>query len=323
MTQMSNTRIVATAPIGQVAIEILEKVAPLETSPSPDEGTLLTYCSDTIAFVSRGSGAVTGRMIEASPDLKVIGRTGAGYDTVDVEAATRRKIPLVIAPVGGFAVAEGALAMLMCLVKRLPEGDAIVKAGEWGKRYTFASGDMTTKTLGIVGLGRIGQGLAKLVQPFDMTVLAHDTFVSADAAAAVGAELVDIDELLQRSDYVSLHLPLTPETEGFVDRRRISMMKKGAILVNTCRGGVFESLDVIADALESGQLGAAGTDVYPVEPPDVSHRIFSMANCLCAPHTVGCSALAMERIFRTMAVGMVEVLEGRRPEYCVNPEVFG
>ena len=319
---MGDKRIVATAPIGQAAIEVLDKVAPFETSPAPDEETLMKYCSDTIAFVSRGSGAVTAGMIDASPDLKVIGRTGAGYDTVDVDAATRRKIPLVIAPVGGFAVSEGALAMLLCLVKRLPEGDEIVKSDEWNKRYAFTSGDMADKTLGIVGLGRIGQGLAKLVRPFEMTVLAHDTCVSAEAAAAVGAELVGLDELLQRSDYVSLHLPLTPETEGIIDRRRISMMKRGAILVNTCRGGVMESLDVIADALESGQLGAAGLDVYPVEPPDVSHRVFSMANCLCTPHTIGASKLAMNRIFRTMAVGMVEVLEGRRPEHCVNPEVF-
>ena len=319
---MGSERIVATAPIGGTAIEILEKAAPVQTSPSPDEETLIGFCRHTIAFVSRGSGAVTRRMIDASEQLRVIGRPGAGYDTVDVAAATRRKIPVVYAPLGSFAVAEGALAMLMALVKRIPLGDTIVKSGQWNQRYNLKSGDMTGRTLGIIGLGKIGAHLAKLVAPFGMTVLACDPHVSADEAGAVGAQLVELDELLERSDYVSLHMPLNDETRALIDRQRIASMKRGAILVNTSRGGIIESLDVLADALDSGQLGTVGLDVFPAEPPDTSHRIFRNPRCVCTPHTLGVSQLAMERIFRSMATDMIAVLEGRRPEYCVNPEVF-
>ena len=319
---MASERMVATAPIDRTGSDILEKIAPLVTCPAPDEETILGYCENTIAFVSRGSGAVTGRIIEAARDLRVIGRPGAGYDTVDVAAATRRKIPVVYAPVGSFAVAEGALAMLMTLVKQIPIGNAIVKANEWNKRYELKSGDMTGRTLGIVGFGRVGVHLARLVQAFEMTILTCDPCISAEGAAAGGVQLVELDELLQRSDYVSLHLPLNEHTRGLIDKEKIRLMKKGAILVNTARGGIVESLDVLADSLDSGQLSFVGLDVFTPEPPDTSHRMFRNPRCVCTPHTLGVSQLAMERIFRTMATGMVAVLEGKRPEYCVNPEVL-
>lgn len=319
---MRSERIVATGPIGETAIRILEKIAVVETSPEPDEATLMGYCEDTIAFVSRGVGAVTARMIAATPKLKVIGRPGAGYDTVDIAAATARKIPVVYAPVSGFAVAEGALAILMALVKRIPACDQAVKEGRWRDRFQLTTGDMTTHTLGIIGLGRIGRHLAELVRPFDMTVIAYDPYASSDAAAEVGVELVRFDELLLRSDYISMHMPLNDDTRGMINAERIASMKKGAILINTSRGDTIESLDVLADALESGQLAAVGLDVFPGEPPDPSHRIFRDPRCVCAPHVLGVSVLGMERIYKTMATGMVEVFEGRRPEYCVNPEVF-
>jgi len=294
----------------------------VELSPSPDEETLMGLCENTIGFVSRGVGAVTGRMIAACEDLKVIGRPGAGYDTVDIAAATARKIPVVYAPVGGFAVAEGALAMLMTLVKRIPECDKAVRAGRWTDRFHLTTGDMTGHTLGIMGLGRIGSHLAKLVRPFEMTVLAHDPYVAKDVAGGLGVELVDLDRLLAESDYISMHMPLNDETRGLINADRIASIKKGAILVNTSRGDTIESLDILADALEAGQLTAVGLDVYPGEPPDASHRIFEDQRCLCAPHVLGVSVLAMQRIYRTMARGMVAVFHGRRPEFCVNPEVF-
>lgn len=315
-------RIVATAPIDEVAIRILEKIAPVEVSPEQDENTLMGYCAGTIAFVSRGSGAVTARMIEASDDLKVVGRPGAGYDTVDIAAATARRIPVVYAPVGAFAVAEGALAMLLALVKRLPECDAVVKSGQWKKRFEMTSGDMTGHTLGIVGIGRIGSHLARLVEPFEMTVLAYDPYVSPGAAREIGVEPVDLETLLRKSDFVSLHIPLSDETRGIINRHRVSLMKRGAILVNTARGHLIESLDIVAEALQSGQLSGVGLDVFPNEPPDVSHRVFQDNRCLCAPHLVGVSTVAMDRIYRSMANDMVAILEGNRPRHCVNPEIL-
>ncbi len=320
---MPDTRFVATAPIDSVAIDILEEVAPVEISPAADQETIVGLLAGTIGLVCRGQTQITRRIIDAGKDLRVLGRPGVGYDSVDVGAATARGIPLVYAPVGGFAVAEGALALLLALVKHVPLGDEIVKTGRWSRRYEFHTGDMTEHTLGIVGLGRIGLRLAELARPFDMKLLGFDPYVDEERVRGLGIEPVGLDELLRRSDYVSLHVALSDETRGLINRERVRGMKSGAILINAARGGVIESLDVIADALESGRLGGAGLDVFPDEPPDHTHRIFRHPRCLCSPHMTGLSELAMERIFRSMAGDMVAVVQGRRPRYCVNPEVFG
>ncbi len=319
---MTEKRIVATAPIDQIAIDILEQVAPFEVAPFPDEETMMGMLEGTIGLVARGEGKVTARMIEACPDLAVIGRPGVGYDTVDVDAATARKIPLIYAPIGGFAVAEGALALLLALVKMLPLCDELVRSGQWQKRYENETGDITDHTVGIIGLGRIGAHFARLVRPFGVTLLGFDPFVDIQAMRDLGVEMVELDELLQRSDYVSLHTPLSDETRGLITRERIAMMKPGAILINTARGGVIESLDVLAEGLEDGPLGAVGLDVFPAEPPDVSHRIVKDPRCLFSPHLLGISILAMSRIYKSMATDMVAVLRGGRPVHCVNPEVF-
>lgn len=318
---MGDQRIVATAPIGTTAIEILQQVAPVVTSPTPDEQTVLTLLDNAIGLVVRGEGRASRRTIEAAPALRVIGRTGAGYDAVDVEAATERHIPVVFAPVGGFAVAEGALALLLTLIKRIPECDQVVRSGQWQKRYNMNTGDMTGSTLGIIGLGRIGAHLARLVRPFDAIILAYDPYLKSVPQGLDFVELVSVDELFARSDYISLHVPLTDETKGLINRDRIARMKGGAIIVNTARGGLIESPDVLAEALENGQIGGVGLDVFPGEPPDPGHRIFRDRRLVCAPHLLGVSKLAMERIYRSMASDMVAVLRGKKPKFCVNGQV--
>lgn len=320
---MVKKRIVATAPIGQTAISILEQVAPLVTAPASDEASLIALASNTIAIVSRGlEGRVSRRVIDAYREVRVIGRPGAGYETVDVGAATERGIPVVFAPVGGFAVAEGAMALLLALVKQIPQCDAIVRQGKWQRRYDLMTGDLTQHTLGVIGLGRIGMHFARLARAFDMTIIGYDPLLKTASEVPDFIELVGLPELLARSHYISLHVPLTAETKGLINRDRIAQMRPGAVLVNTARGGVIESLDVLAEGLESGQLGAVGLDVFPTEPPDTSHRIFRDPRLICAPHLLGVSELAMERIYQSMATDMVAVLEGRTPKFCVNEEVF-
>ena len=319
---MSEQRIVATAPIDATAIEILQQVAPVEIAPSTDEETMMGLLEGTIALVCRGEGRVTGPMIDACTTLRVIGRTGAGFDSIDVAAATARKIAVINAPVSGFAVAEGALALLLALVKKIPLCDSTVKTGQWQKRYAFKTGDLAEHTLGIIGLGKIGAHLAKLTQLFGMTILGYDPFVSSDRAGVPWVQMVELPELLRRSDFVSLHVPLMEQTQGLINRERLALMKPGAILINTSRGKIVENLDALAEALDAGQLSAVGLDVFPAEPPDSSHRIFKDPRVLCAPHLLGVSQLAMDRIYRSMATDMVAVLEHRLPQYCVNPEVL-
>jgi D-3-phosphoglycerate dehydrogenase len=320
---MTNERILSTAPLDRLPIQILEQVAPVEISPATDEETLLKHLDRTIGIVARGVEAkITARIIKSAPILRVIGRPGAGYDTVDIATATLRKIPVIYAPVSGFAVAEGALALLLAMVKKIPFCDAIVRQGQWQRRYDFSTGDMVGHTLGIIGLGKIGAGLARLAQPFEMTILACDPLVTIERGRELGVTLVDLNELLPRSDYISIHVPLNRDTQGLINRERIARMKRGAFLVNTSRGGIVESLDVLAEGLESGQLGAVGLDVFPTEPPDTSHRLFQDPRLVCAPHMVGVSNLAMERIYRSMATDMVAVLRGEPPRFCVNPETL-
>ena len=319
---MVGQRIVSTAPIDRTAIEILERIAPVQIADSPDEQTLMSLLEGTIGLVCRGEGKVSNHIIAKCQTLRVIGRPGSGYDTVDIAAATARKIPVLYAPVSGFAVAEGAFALLMTLVKRIRLCDQIVRGDQWQRRYEMKTGDIFGHTLGIVGLGKIGSHLARLVRPFEMTVLAYDPFIDPERAQELGLEIVELHELLERSDFVSLHVPLSEQTRGLINRLTVAAMKKGAILINTARGAIVESLDVLADALESGQLAAVGLDVFPTEPPDVSHRIFQDLRCVLTPHVVGVTELSMERIYRSMANDMVAVLKGQPPMYCVNPEVF-
>jgi D-3-phosphoglycerate dehydrogenase / 2-oxoglutarate reductase len=320
---MTNERILSTAPLDRLPIQILEQVAPVEISPATDEGTLLERLDRTIAIVARGvEASITARIIESAPLLRVIGRPGAGYDTVDIAAATLRRIPVIYAPVSGFAVAEGALALLLAMVKKIPFCDTIVRQGQWQRRYEFSTGDMAEHTLGIIGLGKIGAGLARLAQPFEMTILGCDPLVTIERGRELGVTLVDLNELLQRSDYISIHVPLNRDTQGLINRERIARMKRGAFLVNTSRGGVVESLDALAEGLESGQLGAVALDVFPAEPPDTSHRLFQDPRLVCSPHMVGVSNLAMERIYRSMATDMVAVLRGQPPRFCLNPEIL-
>ena len=317
----SGKRILTTGAIGPEAIDVLQTVAPVESAT--DEETLVSSLGDVIGIVSRGMEIrISAEIIRAAPGLRVIGRPGAGYDTVDVDAATACGIPLVYAPVGGFAVAEGALAILLAIVKRLPQSDAIVREGRWNERFHFLTGDMTTRTLGIIGLGRIGARLARLVQPFEMEVLGYDPVVGQESVSEIGVTVVALDELLARSDYISVHVPLNDDTRGLIDAAAVARMKPGAVFINTARGGVVESYDVLADGLESGQLSAVGLDVFEEEPPDTSHRLFRDRRCLFSPHTVGTSEVAMARIYHSMATSMVKVLNGEAPEYCVNPEVL-
>ena len=322
MTEYSGKRILSTAPITPESIQILEQVAPVETAPSPDEETLMGHLENTVGIVCRGEGVITARMVEAAPDLRVVGRPGAGYDSVDLEAIGARKIPLVYAPIGGFAVAEGTVGLLLSLVKRLSITDRALRGGDWSVRYAVPTGDLVTRTLGIVGLGRIGSQVARLIKPFDMRVLGCDPFVDADSGDNLGVELVDFDTLLAESDYVTLHVPLEDGTRGLIDRAATARMKEGAFLLNLARGGVVESLDVLSEALESGQLGGVALDVFPTEPPDFTHRIFQDERCIFTAHNVGTSKVALERILESMSNSMVNVLNGKPPEYCVNPEVF-
>ncbi len=317
-------KIVATGPQEQVAVDILAPFGPLVVAPESTEEALLPLLPGAVALLVRGDGEVGPRAITAGTDLKVIARSGVGYNNVDIEAATKRGIPVVFTPgAGARAVAEGAMAFMLALCKRLNYWDGELKGGRWASRFQPDTGDLEGGVLGIVGLGRIGQLLAQMAAPFDMRVLAFDPFVGQDVAQPLGVELVPLDQLLAQADFISLHAAATAENKGLINGDRLQQIKRGAYLVNLARGDLIESLDVLYQALQDGRLAGVGLDVFAPEPPDIGHPIFALPNCLTAPHALGLSNRAKERIFRAMAEDVAAVLRGERPENVVNPDVLG
>jgi D-3-phosphoglycerate dehydrogenase len=320
---MGDRRIVSTGQMSPLAVEILGRFGRIEVAPKTDEESLILLMRGTIALFVRGVTKVSASVIESGHELQVIGRTGTGYDNIDIAAATKRGIPVVFTPgAGARSVAEGTMAMILSLVKRLPELDRKTRSGDWDARDKTVIGDMQGSVLGIIGLGRIGREVAHLAQAFDMRVIAYDPGIPKEVVESSGVEPVELNELLKNSDIISIHAPLNDGTRGLFDRRCLGLVKKGAIVVNLARGGLMDGLDVVYEGLNSGRLSAVGLDVYPVEPPDTSHPIFRHPNVLLSPHAMGLSVKSAEAIFSMASKGMAEVLEGRIPTNVVNPEVF-
>jgi D-3-phosphoglycerate dehydrogenase / 2-oxoglutarate reductase len=257
---------------------------------------------------------VTAETIAAAPRLRVIARSGVGFSEVDIEAATRRGIPIVLAPTAGAqAVAEGALALLLALAKQLPQLDSLVKEGRWAERDSADVRDLQNSSLGILGYGRIGRRLERLVAPFGMRVRFYDPYVEGG---------VELEALFAESDAVSIHAPLTEETRSIVDARLLECARPGLLLVNIARGALVRSPDDLLGALASGQLGGVGLDVFEPEPPDVSHPLFAHPRVLCSPHALWRTPRALEGIFREMSEGVLAALRGERPAAVANPDVY-
>lgn len=259
--------------------------------------------------------------LERLPALRAIARTGAGYDNVDVEAATRRGVPIVYAPaVGSRPVAEGAVALMLAAAKQLRELGSVVESSQWARRYDTPVLDIDTACLGVVGFGSIGREVARLCRGLGMDVVAYDPAI--DGLAEAGTELVALEELLERADVITLHCELTADTLGLVDRSFIGRVKHGAILVNVARGQIVESEDVLADALETGTLSAVALDVFPSEPPDPGHRLYANARTICTPHSVGLTARWNDQVFHSLARDVQRLLTGATPANLLNPEAL-
>ena len=320
---MTRPKIYLTQPVDAYATEVLQRYGELVVASETTEAVMKNEIAGAMALVVRGQAPITAAVLAAAPDLKVIGRTGVGYDTIDIAAATRQGVPVVFTPgVGARAVAEAALAYMLAMCKMIPHWDKQLKAGNWKARYERQGRDLDGKTLGIVGFGRIGQLVAEMARPFNMTVLAYDPYVQPARGKELGAEMVELDVLMKRSDFISLHCPQIPETEGFINRARLSVVRPGSYLVNLARGGVIESLDLLHEMLENGQLGGVALDVFDPAPPDVSHPLFSHENCIASPHAMATTLGAMTRIFKSMADDMAAIIDGETPRFVVNPETL-
>ena len=315
--------IMITGPVGAVVEQELSRYGELVETPDLEEATFVSLAADAVAIVCRGEARITRPVIDAAPGLRAIGRTGVGVDSIDVEAATARGIPVINTPgANARSVAEGALTFTLVLLKEVFHWDRQVRAGNWAARYELITRDLEDTVLGIVGFGNIGRTLASLALPLGLKVLASDPFVTTDDARAAGVTLLPLEEMLPRADVVSLHATLTPATEGLINAATLELMKPDAVLINLGRGGLIDGLDILHRTLEAGRLRAVALDTFEPEPPDLGHPIFRHQRCICSPHVLGLTPGAMQRIYVSMAQDMAAVLAGKRPRYCVNPETI-
>ncbi len=294
----------------------LEMVFPAHSRQLTEEDLLRDLPG--VSAVVAGSESYTAKVLDAAPELRVIARSGVGYDAVDVSAATQRGIAVTITPgANNDAVAEHAFAMILALAKRILPDDRAVRAGRWRREATQP---LRGRALGIVGLGRIGKTVALRGAAFGMRLLAHETLPDLEFITRHGVELVSIDRLFAQSDYLTLHAPLTPETKHLVSQRTLALMKPTAFLVNTARGGLVCEAD-LCDALRGGRIAGAALDVFEVEPC-LKSALFELDNVVLTPHIAGVD----EQSRLDMAVQATEAIaalsRGRWPaEQIVNPEV--
>jgi phosphoglycerate dehydrogenase-like enzyme len=283
------------------------------------EGDLLRLLPLSDAIIAGGE-TISAEIIDASPSLRVIARTGVGYDAVDVPAATARGIAVTITPgTNQESVAEHTFALLLALSRDVAIQDRAIRSGQWHR--TLMPRPLRGQTLGLVGLGRIGRAVASRAVAFGMRVLACEPLGDPEADRRLGIERVELDELLARSDIVSLHMPLLESTRAVFDRSAFARMKPGSMLINTSRGGLIVEADLI-EALRSGRLAGAGLDVFAREPPPADDPLRSLPNVVATPHMAGIDTLAMGDMATLAARCIVDLFQGRWPAGCVvNPEV--
>ncbi len=266
-------------------IEILSRVAGLEVDSrpglAPDE--LKAIIGDYDALIIRSGTTVTADLIGAADKLKAIGRAGIGVDNIDVPTASKRGIVVMNTPGGNtVTTAEHTISLMLSMARHIPQANASLRAGEW-KRGEFVGTEVANKTLGIVGTGNIGSIVASLAKGLKMKVVAHDPFITAEAAARLGVELVSLDDLYARADFISVHTPLTPDTRNLISTGAFAKMKTGVRVMNCARGGIVDE-EALLHALDSGKVAGAALDVFGEEPPAAGHPLVAHPRVVATPH---------------------------------------
>ncbi len=319
--------VAVTRVIPEAGLSLLRDAAEIrlweeELPPDPEAlAELLRGCDGALTLLT---DTIDGAMLDREPNLKVISNFAVGYDNVDVPAATERGVAVCNTPdVLTETTADFAWALLMAAARRVVEGADYVRAGKWqtwGPTLLLGR-DLTGATLGIVGFGRIGREVAKRARGFEMRVLAFDAFPDETVARDLGAELRPLDDLLRESDFVTLHVALTPETEQMIGSRELGLMKPEAILVNAARGPVIDT-DALVAALRDGVIGGAALDVTDPEPLPVDHPLVALPNALVVPHMASATVATRDRMAEVAARNLLAVLWSERPAHIVNPEVL-
>ena len=326
---MSQPKVFVTRRITQEALDLLAAAAILEVWPADDPPApeiLREKAAAVDGLLTNIMDRVDAPLLAAAPNLKALSQVSVGLDNVDLAAATRRGLPVGYTPgVLAKATADLAFALLLAAARRLGESERWVRAGHWTLAFhplRWLGVDVHDRTLGIIGLGQIGLEMAKRGQGFDMQILYHSRARRRDLETRYGLIWAELPDLLAQADFVSLHLPLTPETRHYIGAAELALMKPAAVLVNAARGPIVDS-QALYTALQTGALYAAGLDVTDPEPLPPDSPLLTLENVVIAPHIGSASTAARGAMCRLAARNLIAGLEGRQMEQCANPEVYG
>ncbi|MCD6380931.1 MAG: phosphoglycerate dehydrogenase [Candidatus Odinarchaeota archaeon] len=304
-------------------IELLEKVALIERNPydrKMSKEELIRMAKDADILVV-GNDRIDGEVMDGCERLRLIARHGIGIDNIDLKAATERGIIVTYTPqANSESVADFTIGLMISLSRKIIKANNDTKSGNI-KVTEYIGTEVYKKTLGVIGLGAVGSRVAKRAKGFDMRVLAYDPYASKEVAGKLGVELVDKDYLLKESDFVTLHVPLTPETKGMIGERELKLMKETAFLINTSRGGVVDER-ALHKALEEGWIAGAALDVYVKETPDPDNPIVKLEGTITTPHIAAYTMEALCRMGMMITEDIMKFLNGERPINVANPEVF-
>ncbi|MGB9788791.1 MAG: hydroxyacid dehydrogenase, partial [Dictyoglomus turgidum] len=275
---MEKYKLLVSDPIAEVGLNKLKEFFEVNYTPGLPKDELLNIIQDYVALVVRSETKVTKDVIERAKNLKVIGRAGVGVDNIDVEEATRKGILVINAPEGNtIAACEHTIGLMLAISRKIPQAFSLLRQGKW-ERKSFIGNELYGKTLGLVGLGRIGSEVAKRAKSFKMRVIAYDPFISPEKAKELDVELYsDLPALLKEADYVSLHLPLTQDTKNLIGKKELEMMKPTAYLINCARGGLVDE-DALYEILKEKKIAGAALDVFKNEPINPDNPLLTLDN---------------------------------------------
>ena len=302
-------------PLRAAAFDVVKKTG----LAKPD---LIEALSDCEGLIVRSETKVTADILEAVTNLRVIGRAGVGVDNIDVPAATKRGVVVMNAPDGNtITTAEHTIAMLVSLARSIPQASSSLKSGKW-ERKKFIGVELQGKTLGVVGLGRIGRVVASRARAMGMTIVAYDPFIAQEQARDLEIELTSLDEVYSRADFLTVHTPLTAETRGLIDREVLAKMKTGARIINCARGGLVDE-EALAEAIKNGTIAGAAVDVFSQEPPPKDHPLLGLDQVIVTPHLGASTTEAQEGVAYTVAEQMRDYLTTGALKGAVNVPMVG
>ncbi len=300
-----------------------ERIAAAHDIITPEQGVSDPRIEDTTFIVIRTT-ELPEALIARMPKLRAIVKHGAGVDNIPIPFASTRGVLVCNTPGGNnsTAVAEGAVALMLAVLRRVREMDAVVRENRWGERWKTRLGDLTEARVGLIGFGRIARFTAKICGAgFGAELGAYDPMLAPEDIAAAGATPMDLPDLLAWADVISIHVPLTEGTRNLIGAAELARMHPGAVIVNTSRGGIIDEA-ALADALRAGRIGGAGIDVFEVEPPPADHPLFALPNVVLGPHVAGVTEASMKHMALHCAEVIETILGGERPATLLNPETW-